>query len=310
RTSPTGAVTVQSVLDYYPFGMVNADRSSGAGGYAYKYNGKEFAEELGLSDYGARWYDPAVGRWLAVDPLALEYANFSPYNYVANNPINAIDPNGEYIIVLAGSAQDREFFINQINTLFGGNVNASFSSGGGSRLILEQTGALNEEQQVAFDIISGYANNEDEITVRLANNDKSINFESYDSREFDPSDFSAYSDNMKGSRSALSHYVHFFAEQYDRQVVQGLLGVIRQGQGEDPGKPSQEFLKSHEFALEQEALVSGVFTRDTDMKSYSGGIDLITFTNFDKNGKPVSTYQVWSGGEKGPKVSKPIPVNK
>ena len=39
---------------------------------AYQYNGKELNEDFGLEwlDYGARWYDPAVGRWGAVDPLA------------------------------------------------------------------------------------------------------------------------------------------------------------------------------------------------------------------------------------------------
>jgi RHS repeat-associated protein len=45
-------------------------------------------------DFEARTYDPAVGRFLTVDPLAEKYPWVSPYAYCGNNPINRIDPNG------------------------------------------------------------------------------------------------------------------------------------------------------------------------------------------------------------------------
>ncbi|MDI9358778.1 MAG: DUF6443 domain-containing protein [Phycisphaerales bacterium] len=62
----------------------------------YKYNGKELQDELGLNmyDYGARNYDPALGRWMNIDPLAEKRLNKTPYNYCSNNPINRIDPTG------------------------------------------------------------------------------------------------------------------------------------------------------------------------------------------------------------------------
>jgi RHS repeat-associated protein len=50
----------------------------------YLYNGKEFNEELELNwlDYGFRWYDPAVGRFPSVDPLADEILRNPKYRKV------------------------------------------------------------------------------------------------------------------------------------------------------------------------------------------------------------------------------------
>ena len=69
--------------------------------YKYKFNGFEYQEELGLGwyDYGSRNYQPDLGRWMNIDPLAEKYYDFSPYHTSANNPVVFMDYNGEDYIV-------------------------------------------------------------------------------------------------------------------------------------------------------------------------------------------------------------------
>ncbi|WP_260397356.1 RHS repeat-associated core domain-containing protein [Empedobacter brevis] len=85
--------------NYYPFGLKHKGYNNtnlANANYKYKYNGKELQDDfnINLYDYGARNYDPAIGRWFNIDPLAEKSKRFSPYTYALNNPVYFIDPDG------------------------------------------------------------------------------------------------------------------------------------------------------------------------------------------------------------------------
>jgi len=70
--------------------------------YRFGFNGKEKDDEIkgtGNSlDFGARIYDPRIGRWLSVDPLWMYYIPVTPFNFALNNPITLFDKDGNVIV--------------------------------------------------------------------------------------------------------------------------------------------------------------------------------------------------------------------
>jgi|GEM_PF-2048585 len=99
--------------DYYPYGMTMTGRSQVPSTEDSRYKfisktgqaGKERDAETNLDYFacppkserrrrGARYYDSWRGQWGQVDPMADKYPGWSSYNYVTDNPIRNIDPDG------------------------------------------------------------------------------------------------------------------------------------------------------------------------------------------------------------------------
>jgi len=97
------AAQILSYQQYYPFGWEMPRRKYNSGNYRFGFNGKENDKEWGnqlIQDYGFRLYNPAIGKFLSVDPLSPDYPWYTPYQFAGNKPIAAIDLDGleEYLI--------------------------------------------------------------------------------------------------------------------------------------------------------------------------------------------------------------------
>ena len=71
-----------------------ASSSTNSWSSPYRLNSKELDSETGMHYYGARYHHPKLSVWMSVDPLVHLRSWVSPYNFVQNNPINRVDPDG------------------------------------------------------------------------------------------------------------------------------------------------------------------------------------------------------------------------
>ena len=152
--------TVVETNDYYPFGSRwDVATSLKDESNRFRYNSKEEQSSLyplpvrnavSHIDYGARQYDPVVGRWFAPDPLAEKYYSISPYAFCNNNPVNFVDPDGRDIRV---ANQYQKQFIADLSAIFADKTEAfSFE---GDKLLLNVSkrdfmSGLNRDQKVLF----------------------------------------------------------------------------------------------------------------------------------------------------------------
>ena len=107
-------VGIRTCSDYSPFG-VELDSRTVSGGYRYGFNDKESIDEVSGDknsyDFGARMYNPRIGKFMSIDPQASSYPFMSPYCYAANNPILLIDfnGNGPKVAVIIGTEENNDF---------------------------------------------------------------------------------------------------------------------------------------------------------------------------------------------------------
>jgi len=109
-------------LQYLPFGEHFVSQTSSGWESRYTFSGKEKDVETGYSYFGARYYDSDLSIWLSVDPLADKYPSMSAYMYTAGNPVNIIDPDGNYLFGLFGSTKDQRRAAKEFQSKHGGEI--------------------------------------------------------------------------------------------------------------------------------------------------------------------------------------------
>ena len=103
--SPTGAIVMKTTYD--AFGNIENEWYNGFARLPFGFAGGHYDADTGLTRFGARDYDPVIGRWITKDPAGLA-AGTNLYNYSGGDPVDYVDTNGEYAVavpfIVAGGA--------------------------------------------------------------------------------------------------------------------------------------------------------------------------------------------------------------
>jgi len=102
-------------MDYDEFGNVLTDTNPGF--QPFGFAGGLYDRDTQLTRFGARDYDPEVGRWTGKDPIGFEGGDANLYGYVLNDPVNFTDPLGLFSLSV-------EAYLG-----IGGGINITYSGG-------------------------------------------------------------------------------------------------------------------------------------------------------------------------------------
>ena len=235
---------VLTMRDHYAFGMdLPGAVFTGSSGYRYGFNGMERDDEVkgaGMSyDFGARVYDPRVGRWWSVDQLEKKYPAMSGYGFVGNMPIIAIDPDGKQIKIVLGNV-DKARFLNLLHSITG----ADFDIDNKGNLIITKADQNTIRSKVLMDQIREATALDGKIIPFYLQAGSDFEFDQFDNGEVDIQDF----ENIKNNPTLQAVYLsHIIAERradkkYKSRVSSARGGII------DLVSNEKAFNKAHQAA--------------------------------------------------------------
>ena len=215
------AIAVQE-NHFSPFGnnLVGIEKQ-GQPDHKFQYNGKEKQSELGLNwtDYGARNYDPQLGRFHTQDRFADKYHPLSPYQYAANNPMLYIDVNGDSLALREQNKGGIDGFKGIVSSGSGGfyKANVDAKTGLVSVASTGQKGDISKEQQNFVNQLTNVTTGNGVATVNVAVNSEGVVIGELASNTIDVGDMAKL--GTDGKVTAQSSLVHEVRENYDSQVL-------------------------------------------------------------------------------------------
>lgn len=129
--------TVAQLIEYDAFGRITTDTNPGF--QPFGFAGGLYDPDSGLTRFGARDYDPDVGRWAAKDPARFDGGDSSLYAYGLQDPVNQVDPIGLQSFVVRAA---NNFVL--VNTVTPGVAAPPAAAGvsGAARLVAKAAGTL------------------------------------------------------------------------------------------------------------------------------------------------------------------------
>lgn len=148
-------------IEYVPFGEVFIEERNNVWNTPYLFNAKEFDDETGMYYYGARYYDPRLSLWMSTDIMQESYPNIASYTFVANNPLNYIDYDGNDIVQINNEGRVSKVILNNsddITVRYPNSTQAAFSSIKFASTTWEWlTGGNSKNRQIIANIFGYYA---------------------------------------------------------------------------------------------------------------------------------------------------------
>jgi len=163
--------TVVESTEFYPYGRPRHEERI-AFNSAYKYTGKELDRATGLMYYEARYYEPVVGRFISVDPLAenppstvsgwlIDPQSLNSYAYTQNNPVKYIDPLGKDLTI-TGTGMEQHRIRTALEQLTGHQV----LIGAGGRVQLGDPTRAGEKR-IGTKLVRELIASEQEVTIDI-----------------------------------------------------------------------------------------------------------------------------------------------
>jgi RHS repeat-associated protein len=214
----------------------------------YKYNNKELDQMHGLNwyDYSARFYEPSLGRFTTMDPLAEKYYGWSPYAYVMNNPMKYVDIKGDSLTL-----HGQQDLLNQVSAVHNNSLDGyyTFSVGTGGVTTLVATNKDRTTDPAAFASAEAYFKELNTVVngtegmahIMVVNGSENVMIGSYTNGRIDMGDIQKLPQNGEILTQG-SAIIHETVEQYHSRVI----------------NPNSTYDEAHEVATQAESRVLGV----------------------------------------------------